>query len=302
MMKTKRWLFMPVWLGYLEVLLAVLLLAGDFSLNKLYQRRAGVTPRAGLVFNLLNGGMTALLFFCVGGFTLRLSWFSLLTAAGLALLITGYTLLGFRIMKDGGLAVYTLFLMAGGMTVPYIWGLLFLGEPFTLWRTAGLAVIISAVALTGGGKGALRPRQTAMCAAVFFLNGFVSVLSKLHQIDTAHHAASSPQFVMLTGFFKCLFCGGALFFLRLREGKTELPIPCLRVSSIAFLSAAVSGCSFLLQLLGARVLPASVLYPLVTGGSVVLSTLAGLVLFREKAGKRVWAGIALCVLGTCLFL
>ncbi len=293
---------MPIWLGYLEILLSVLLLAGDFSLNKLYQRRAGVTLRAGLTFNFLIGGMTALLFFCVGGFTLRLSWFSLLTAAGLALLITVYVLLGFRIMKAGGMAVYTLFLMAGGMTVPYIWGLLFLGEPFTLWRTLGLVVIVAAVALTGGGKGALSPRLVAMCVAVFFLNGFVSVLSKLHQIDSTHHAVSAPEFVMLTGFFKCLFCGVALLFLRFREEKTASPVPRLPVSIITILSTAVGGSSYLLQLLGARELPASVLYPLVTGGSIVLSTLAGLAFFREKAGKRVWAGVALCVLGTCLFL
>jgi multidrug transporter EmrE-like cation transporter len=58
----------------------------------------------------------------------------------------------------------------------------------------------------------------------------------------------------------------------------------------------------LLQLFGAASLPATVLYPFVTGGSIVLSSLAGIIFFKDKLSKNVIASIILCFLGTILFL
>jgi len=39
------------------------------------------------------------------------------------------------------MSLYTLFLMSGGMTVPYVWGVAFLDEDLTLFRTLGLLLI-----------------------------------------------------------------------------------------------------------------------------------------------------------------
>ena len=48
-------------------------------------------------------------------------------------------------MENGSMSLYTLFLMSGGMTVPYIWGVLFLNEKLTIFRTLGLVAIIAAI-------------------------------------------------------------------------------------------------------------------------------------------------------------
>ena len=67
-------------------------------------------------------------------------------------------------------------------------------------------------------------------------------------------------------------------------------------------SAALSGVSYLLQLVGAKELPATVLYPMVTGGSVLFTAFAAKLFFREKITARQWISIGLCILGTLLFL
>ena len=67
-------------------------------------------------------------------------------------------------------------------------------------------------------------------------------------------------------------------------------------------SALVSGLSYFFQLVGAENLPATVLYPFVTGGSIAFTTLAGWLIFREKPSARLWFSVALCVAGTFLFL
>lgn len=62
------------------------------------------------------------------------------------------------------------------------------------------------------------------------------------------------------------------------------------------------GMAYLFQLKGALSLPATVLYPFVTGGSIIFTALAGRIFFGEKPKKRTLTGIALCFLGTVLFL
>ena len=67
-------------------------------------------------------------------------------------------------------------------------------------------------------------------------------------------------------------------------------------------AALIGGISYLLQLVGARDLPASVLYPMITGGSIIFSTLSGMVFFKERPQRKQLLGILACFLGTLFFL
>ena len=66
--------------------------------------------------------------------------------------------------------------------------------------------------------------------------------------------------------------------------------------------AVISGAGYLLQLFGAVDLPASVLYPIVTGGSIVLTAVLGRVLFKERVTWKMWIGFGVALLATVLFL
>ena len=59
---------------------------------------------------------------------------------------------------------------------------------------------------------------------------------------------------------------------------------------------------YFLQLIGAANLPASVLYPMVTGGSIIFSAIAGVIIFKEQLSRRQIISITLCFIGTLLFL
>ena len=99
---------------YLMILVAVLLLALQFSTNKFYQLRFGNAVTASLLFTALNGLTTALMFFCIGGFRLSVTPYSVLMAAIIAVLCCTYTLIGFKMFSLGSLSVYSMFLMLGG--------------------------------------------------------------------------------------------------------------------------------------------------------------------------------------------
>jgi drug/metabolite transporter (DMT)-like permease len=303
---------------YLIVLLAVVGLAVNFCLTKLYQNRTGTGFRISVLFNIITGAFTAVLFFFINGFmngfSLHFTSFSWLMAFLLLLFCGGYALIGFKIIAMGDIAVYTLFLMLGGMMLPYFFGLILLEEQFSYLRLAGLILMVIAIALSGreGGKGEKKKGSLVfflLCMIVFCLNGGGSIVSKIHQLpENIDRAVLSPVFVMMAGIIRVVIFSLIYFGIRLHDKKLPAdrrPAPInLPVSAILIMlaSSAVDGASYLCQLAGASHLPATVLYPMITGGSVVLTAIAGRIFFGQKLTRQATIGIVLCLIATLLFL
>ena len=286
--------------NYILLLVSVILGAGNLAANRLYQKKMGVSLRAGMIYMVLYGIFSSLVFWAVKGFRLQVSAYSLAMAGLMALLSTGYTLIGFLLMKEEKMTLYTLFLMTGGMTVPYLWGLFGLDESFSYARTAGLIMIAAAICLSNSGKGVQKEggKTGLLCGAVFLLNGLVSVISKEHQISAA--AVPSTDFVLLSNLARIVFCLPLLG----TAGKEGAGYPALsfRAMRLVLLATLLGSVSYWLQLIGAKSLPATVLYPIVTGGTIVFGALFGQYFFKEKLTRRMRMALLLCCIGTCLFL
>ena len=196
---------------YMFALLASVLLTAEFGFSKKYQLAEGNAPAAVLRFNAISGLVSAGIMWMFSGFRLEWSGFSFLLAAGMGLCCVGYTLLGFHVLKLGGMALYSTFLMAGGMVLPYLFGISFLGEPLTLLRTLGILAMLAAVILSNSREKRFSGKLLALCTGVFILNGIVSILSKCHQITGRYETVSSAQFVMYSGLCKCCFCSALLW-------------------------------------------------------------------------------------------
>ena len=221
-------------------------------------------------------------------------------AAAFNVSVMSYNLIGFRLLKSGTMALYTLFLMTGGMVLPYIWGILFLDEPFSVLRTVGLIFIITGVIVSNFESKKADKKQILMCIAVFVINGISSIISKEHQTELNYICVSPTEFVILGGLFKFVFAGVLRLFAKDTEKQQKKSaVPALLAIGA---SAAVSGVSYFMQLLGASQLPATVLYPFITGGTIVFSAIAGIVVFKEKVSAKVLLSIALCFIGTLMFL
>ncbi len=297
----------------LLVFVSVVFLALQFSVNKAYQRRFGAGIAASLTFTALSGLLTALLFFCANGLSLHVTPISLLYGCGIAALCLTYSLIGFRIFSMGPLSVYTLFLMLGGMILPYFYGVLALNEPVTAARIVGLILLILSLLFPlldarenrGNGRTRILP-FFALCVLVFVLNGGVSILSKAHQI-TPLPTAGTTDFVILTNGINGILSALSLGIVTLCKRRAK-PIPAAPptkrwlVLVLALAGAACNGISYFLQLVGAAHIDASMLYPLVTGGSVVLSALAGALFFHEIPRKWSRVGLVVTFCATLLFL
>lgn len=292
--------------NYIMLLIADLLLAVNFAINKIYQRRAGTSFRVGFVFSALSGIFTSAVFWIYNGFNFVVTPFSVLIAVLASAFGISNLIMGFRIMKWHSVSLYTLFLMTGGMTVPYVFGLVFLNESFSVLRLIGLIVIFFGIFLSGVGKEKIDKKTAALCAIVFLLNGCTSVVLKLHGINT-ELAVEPQEYVVLSGLVCFMVNLVLIATVRDNAEKTvteeKIPAPAaLLYGILPLLSAIASGASSVLQLEGAKTVDASVLYPLITGGSIIFTTLTGWLVFKEKLSRNMWIGILCTFVGTLLFL
>ena len=285
---------------YLLVTLSALLIAVNSASSKRYSDVQGSGTSSGMMFNLLTGVIATVFFLALTGFTPAFSWFSLICALLSALATLLYLVLGFRVINAGGVTTYTLFLMAGGMVLPYIYGVLFLDEPLTAFRIVGILLILAALFLVNPSSAKLKPSFYAVCVVVFALNGFVSIMSKFHQAATDFPIVDSTDFAVYQSIGRVVM--GALLLWLLPGREKPLKLPSLSISWTVLLSAVSFAVSFLLILITAVNLPASVLFPFITGGSVIFSSLLGAVFFKEKLTLPRLAAIGLCFAGTLLFL
>lgn len=281
------------------LIVSAMLLAIDFLLASMYQKGEGNAPVNVFRFNFFIGLFSVAIFFFINGCRIEFTWFSAVFAVLMTSLAILYTLIGFRVLAAGNTAYYSFFLMTGGMAVPYVWGLFCLGEEFSWLRMAGLLLIVGSALVIYADKSKITPKVMLMCAAIFLLNGGVSVFSKHHAISDS--AVSSSGYVILTAMVKVVVCGGILLFFRFKKNNSVSKMKPKHIG-ILVASAFVSGISYLLQLNGAASLPATVVYPIVTGGSIVFTTLVGWLVLKEKPTKQLIVGVLICFAGTCLFL
>lgn len=290
---------------YLLILGADALLAMCFAFQKKYQSIAGTSARATLTFNAFAGLATLVIFSVLnicGVYELQFSLFSAVMATLVTSLCLSYMVLGFKLLRAGNMQLYTMFLMTGGMLVPYFFGLAFLDEKFSVLRLFGVVLIVAAVVISN--TGALKPTkgQILMCVAVFILNGFTSVTSKLHQIGTVYNPVNTESFVFIMAIAKIVLCFPIAVILS--KKASEKFGSCISATTIILfiLTAAADSASSYLQLIGAKSIPAGVLYPLITAGSIIFSAIAGMIAFRERPSKNQWLAMAICLAGTCMFI
>ncbi len=124
----------------------------------------------------------------------------------------------------------------------------------------------------------------------------------MHQIETNYKCVNTIEFVILGGIFKFFIAGVLFLLLKNRKGQQKEKNNFLKSLIIIILSVAVGGISYFLQLYGAKSMPATVLYPFITGGSIVFSTLIGAFLFREKLSRKLIVSLVLCLIGTIMFI
>lgn len=301
-----------MWIYYGLIVISVVMFAGGFALNDIYRRKRG----SGLKISMESafiGSFAGLIVLCIiDGFSFTFTWFTLLMATLAALNSISFTFCSFKALDKINLSLYSLFCMLGGMVLPFFQGIFFYGEAFTLAK--GVCVLFICLALACTVEKGEKKNGTLYYIGIFLLNGMAGVISKIFTAsnlpktsEAGYSVCVAMATIVLAGGVWCVL---TLLEKRKRSIKTEemrvekpLDKKCLwQACAVGAVSGIVNKVANFLLLIALVRVETSVQYPMVTGGTMIVSTI--LCFFGDKKpSKKEILSVALAFIGTmALFL
>ena len=206
-------------------------------------------------------------------------------AVGMGAVNGVFYLLGFILLqintRKNGVVLSSVFLKLG-LLVPIVVSVFLFGEQPALLQILGFILAVAAIILINYEKNtSLRGPRMAL-VLMLLAGGSGDAMSKVYEV--LGPAAYGDSFLFYTFVSAFLLCAVLILWRKERPGKQELLFGLL-VGVPNFFSA-----KFLLMALGQ--LPAVVVYPTFSVGTILLVTLAGVCLFRERLRRTQWVALA----------
>ena len=284
---------------YLLVILSTVLFGVQFGFTKKYQLIAGEGLKASFLYSAVSPVAFALLMFAIAKDRLEFVPFTVICSIIWAVLANTFAYFSMKSLAYGSVANYSVFILGGGMVLPVTYGF-FTGDSISVPKVIGILLILVAI----GVKLDLKEKGGMFAYLCFFtmfvLNGVIGILSAVHQGDLLpFDRSSSEQFSFMRSLFTAIL-GSILFGILSIKEKTdkELSGRFLKAIPWALSSGVINGIGNLLLLYALLKLDPSLQYPLLTGGTILVTSVIGLLFLKEKIDKKTLLSILFSIAGT----
>ncbi|MGN1053505.1 MAG: hypothetical protein ACI4SH_08980 [Candidatus Scatosoma sp.] len=303
----------------LLLLLSGALFAVQFCINKFFQLYKPPGNASSVLYALLGKvAAVAVFFFCVltNGAAFWGNAYTVLAGVAQAFLNLAVTIIGVHALNVGSVGMYTVSVMIGGMAVPAVFGACFLGEKVTVTRVAAFLLIAVAVLLSANGeKKKITRKAILFYAALFFCNGFMGVFTALHA-NIWGKDVNSFTFMFVTSAAAAICYLPAWLLLRKREpaqtAAAFLPPLYKQMSPrrktlyffSPFLFGGLNGAANLFIVVGTAdaAIGSVVSFPLVTGGTILFTSLLSRLFYGEKPDWKTVFGNALITVALIVYV
>lgn len=307
-----------MWIYYLMLVGAVLLFSVQFVFTKCFQKEKGSTFFYSMVFSAIVGAVSIPFFILLNGGKIEFTPFSLLIAVLYSADAIACSVFGAKTLSRANLSVYSLFMMLGGMLLPFFYGFT-LGEEMTWLKGVAMAFVLASMLLTlKKEEGKKSDPFTLVCyAAIFITNGVTGVLTFMHQRATVA-IVSESGFLILASTAKAalslIIVMGILIYAKIKDPsitKIDGDSPTKKEKSkfygwalavcfsVGF--AIMNGTGSLLSTITASYIEAGVQSTIGTGGCILMSAIFGIA-FGEKITKKSLASLLCALAGTVLIV
>ena len=252
---------------YLLIIFSVILFGGNFALNDIYRKMRGSSVKISLQFNFISSVAGFIALVVINGFRFEFTPFSLVMAILTALNGFGFTYCAFKALNRINLSMYSLFSMLGGMALPFVQGIIFYGEKLTLAK--GVCFVIITVALILTIEKGEKKKGTIFYIGIFVLNGMSGVLSKIFT-EAPFDKTSAAGYSILSSI--CTVVLSVLFLTLLFRNKDDTPKNTFASVSVGALGGILNKIANFILVFALLHVEASVQYPMVTGGVMIVST------------------------------
>ena len=279
------------------ILLTVSLVAalGGSIFKKLYTNRDSRLSGS-FAYTAVGCLVAAAVLFAWGGFG-KASLFTVLLGVlfGAVTALQGVT--NMAALQVGPLS-YTTVIISFSTLISALSGVLFFGESIGLWQIIGMVLMLASFALANGGEnGGKRAnlRWLLLCVVAFLATGAIGVMQKIHQSSAFKEELNA--FLVIAFGVSASLSGVVALLLRKKESGSEENRNDRGGMMLLFLLMLVSGVCVAannkLNLYLSGVIDSVIFFPVVNGGGLVLTTLASLIIFKERLRTKQWIGILL---------
>ena len=276
---------------YALILLSVVMFGSCFAMNDAYRKMRGNSLKISMQCTVISSIPTFFILLAINAFRLEFTPYTLLMAIVLAVNSVLLSFCSFQALGKINLSLYSLFMMLGGMLLPFLQGIIFYGEQITVAKCVCFVAIFAALFLTLR-KGE-RKSGTLFYVGVFVLNGMSGVISKLYT-DSNFEKASPTGLSLLSIIVKVVIAAVILLILYKQKTPKHTPLSVLIASG----NGVINQIANLLLLVALVHVDASVQYPMVTGGTMIVSTAIAFLDKSKKPSRKDVISGALAFIGT----
>lgn len=196
------------------------------------------------------------------------------------LYLGGFILLQLNVKRNG--VVMSTTFMKLGLLVPMIFSVFIFGERMDAMQIIGFVLAVISIVLINFEKEETTMQFKTGLILLLLVGGMADGMSKV--FEEVGNEALTSQFLLFTFGMACLLCWGLVLYKKEKVNKLHIMYGVL-IGVPNFFAA-----KFLLKSL--QTLPAVITYPTFSVSTIIVVSLAGVCLFKEKLGKRQWIAIA----------
>ena len=308
---------------YIYLLIACAFFSLQFIFQKLFQRRT-IGGFGICIWNMLICCTIGSIFLVIkSGFPTQFTWGAFLLAFLTSICGIICTVSTITAMAYGKVSIVTTFCLAGGMIVPFVFGIAALNETAGLFKWIGMGILCLSLLPTILQKSddVTEKKNNTMfiiCNILIFMtNGVISIFSKIHQIsDFAVDETSYLCIAAAIRFTSAVLILVVLASIKKKNGdpdavkNTLWEIGTVKMTGklyiyLIIVSGAYAVCNTLgetFNLYCMKTMDASIQFPVLSAVVIIMGAIFGRLFFKEKINKDSAVSLILSVIGIGLFM
>jgi len=198
-------------------------------------------------------------------------------------------------VANGSISLSAL-MISYSLILPTLYGLLFLHDPIGIGLLPGIALLMISLFLTNKKSEAvtITPKWLMYILLAFAGNGMCSIVQKMQQIK--FDGAYKNEFMIMALIFVFISMGGMSLFLESKQLTTYAK----KGWGLGVACGVMNGTVNLLVMILLAAMPASLMFPLITGGGVVVTYIISKLYYKERLSNTQLAGFILGILSVII--
>lgn len=204
------------------------------------------------------------------------------------LYLVSFVMLNISTQRNG--VVLSSIFMKLGLLVPMVVSILVFGEMPTAVQAIGFIIAVAAIILINTQPETKTFSFNWLLLLLLIGGGSGDAMSKI--FEELGNPNLSPQFLLYTFLTALVLCLGLMVLKKQQIGKSE--------ALFGLLIGIPNYCSAKFLLGALETLPAVITYPTFSVGTILVTTLSGVLFFKEQLSKRQWLALSIILVAVAL--